>query len=70
MRKSTLFAPGSDLSPQERKRRANREAERAQRDSDGWRQSWQPLLPSPPRFVRPGALDFLALPSVIGSRKD
>jgi hypothetical protein len=70
MRKSNLFDPGSDLSPQKRKRRAKQQAERAQRDSDNWRQSWQPLPPSPPRVVRPGAMDFLTVPSLIGTRKD
>lgn len=66
MRKSTLFTPGTDLHPNEKKRRAQPKPA----PDDSWRQSWQPLPPTQPRNVRAGSMDFLALPSVIGERKD
>lgn len=70
MRKAALFDPGTDLSKQERARRRRRGIEREQASSQAWRQTWQPLPPSQPRVVRSGAMDFMRLPSLIGTRKD
>ena len=70
-RKSNLFAPGSDITPQEYARRKRREAESKQTAPQEWRQHWTPLEPSAPRQVRAGSLDFMACPSVIsGQRRD
>ena len=64
-----LFSPGTDMSAQERARRQKREAESKRASAQTWRETWQPLQPSVAN-VRAGAMDFMAIPSVIGARKD
>ena len=69
MTRPRLFSPGSDMSPQERARRQRREAESKAASAQTWRETWRPLEPTT-RHLRDGAMDFMAIPSVIGARKD
>ena len=69
MRHPRLFSPGSDMSPQERARRDRREADSKAASAQTWQQTWRPLEPTV-RHLREGAMDFMAIPSVIGRRRD
>ena len=69
MTQPRLFPPGSDMSPQERTRRKRREAESKAASAQTWQQTWRPLEPTV-RHLRDGAMDFMTIPSVIGSRRD
>ena len=64
MRKPKLYAPGDTalMHPNLRAKIAN------EQPREPWKQTWEPLQPSAPRQLRAGALDFMAIPSVIAGR--
>lgn len=68
--KHALFAPGSDLHPQEIARRKRRAAERTTKTIDAeWMTTWRPLEPAPPAPRRPGADDYLHAPGLVGTER-